>query len=116
MGTSVMQGWQLVKQVRGCLEGPLRSLTGQKHFEKHGPACGATFHPVYGWQAGPNMVKLSLLVLLDGEAVDMDEWELEILSQTWAYVTILLSERNDSHSILVSDTQVMEQTPLPANL
>jgi hypothetical protein len=37
------------------------------------------------------MVKLSLLVLLDGEALDMDEWELEILGETWAYVTILLS-------------------------
>ena len=64
----------------------------QLHFEKHGPAVGASFHPVYGWQAPPNMVKLSLLVLLDGEATDMDEWELEVLGETWAYVTILLSK------------------------
>ncbi|CAD6582759.1 MAG: hypothetical protein TREMPRED_003380 [Tremellales sp. Tagirdzhanova-0007] len=79
LGTQVMAGWQRVKQL---------------HFEKHGPAVGASFHPVYGWQAPPNMVKLSLLVLLDGEATDMDEWELEVLGETWAYVTILLIGRD----------------------
>lgn len=84
-----MSGWQKVKQVGES--DSLRLLTHQLHFEKHGRAVGATFHPVYGWQAPPDMVKLSLLVLLDGEAVDMDEWELEILGETWCYVTILLS-------------------------
>jgi hypothetical protein len=84
-----MSGWQKVKQV-GTVH-PVYLLTHQLHFEKHGRAVGATFHPVYGWQAPPDMVKLSLLVLLDGEAVDMDEWELEILGETWCYVTILLS-------------------------
>ncbi len=51
-----MQGWQMCKQL---------------HFAKHGEKGGAWQHPVYGWQAGPDMVKLSLLVLLDGEANDM---------------------------------------------
>lgn len=78
-GTQVMAGWQKVKQL---------------HFERHGQAAGATWHHVYGWQAPPNMVKLSLLVLLDGEASDMDEWELELLSESWAYVTILLIGRD----------------------
>ena len=36
------------------------------------------------------MPKLSLLVFLDGEANDMDEFELELLGETWAYVTIAL--------------------------
>ncbi len=36
------------------------------------------------------MPKLSLLVFLDGEALDMDEFELELLGETWAYVTIAL--------------------------
>ncbi|THV97099.1 hypothetical protein D6D27_02307 [Aureobasidium pullulans] len=61
-GTRVMTGWQRVKQ---------------RHFEKHSES--ATYHPVYGWQAGPETPMLRLLLLLDGEATDMDEFELELL-------------------------------------
>ncbi|MCJ1296096.1 hypothetical protein MMC34_007661 [Xylographa carneopallida] len=75
-GTQVMQGWQKVK------------ATYFQHQNKdygHG-----TFDPDFGWQATPGMPKLSLLVFLDGEATDMDEFELELLGETWAYVTIAL--------------------------
>lgn len=60
-----MSGWQQIKKM---------------HFEKHGPASGAWYHPVYGWQAGPNMVKLSLLVLLDGEANDSKQEIFDLYS------------------------------------
>ena len=72
-GTRVMTGWQRVKQ---------------RHFEKH--SVSATYHPVYGWQAGPETPMLRLLLLLDGEATDMDEFELELLGLSWAHVTIFL--------------------------
>ncbi|THV83024.1 hypothetical protein D6D29_04197 [Aureobasidium pullulans] len=72
-GTRVMTGWQRVKQ---------------RHFEKHSES--ATYHPVYGWQAGPETPMLRLLLLLDGEATDMDEFELELLGLSWAHVTIFL--------------------------
>lgn len=72
-GTRVMTGWQKVKQ---------------RHFEKH--SASATYHPVYGWQAGPQTPMLRLLLLLDGEATDMDEFELDLLGNSWAHVTIFL--------------------------
>lgn len=72
-GTRVMTGWQKVKQ---------------RHFDKHSES--ATYHPVYGWQAGPQTPMLRLLLLLDGEATDMDEFELELLGLSWAHVTIFL--------------------------
>lgn len=72
-GTRVMTGWQRVKQ---------------RHFEKHSES--ATYHPIYGWQAGPETPMLRLLLLLDGEATDMDEFELELLGLSWAHVTIFL--------------------------
>ncbi|KAI5240551.1 hypothetical protein E4T43_05977 [Aureobasidium subglaciale] len=72
-GTRVMTGWQKVKQ---------------RHFEKHSES--ATYHPVYGWQAGPQTPMLRLLLLLDGEATDMDEFELELLGLSWAHITIFL--------------------------
>ncbi|KAH8659875.1 hypothetical protein BX600DRAFT_383246 [Xylariales sp. PMI_506] len=72
-GTRVMAGWQLVKTL---------------HFQKYPQS--ATYHPVYGWQAGPETPMLRLLLLLDGEAVDMDEFELDLLSLSWAHVTIFL--------------------------
>lgn len=72
-GTRVMTGWQRVKEL---------------HFQKHSES--ATFHPVYGWQAGPETPMLRLLLLLDGEATDMDEFELDLLSLSWAHVTIFL--------------------------
>lgn len=72
-GTRVMTGWQKVKEL---------------HFQKHSES--ATHHPVYGWQAGPETPILRLLLLLDGEATDMDEFELDLLSLSWAHVTIFL--------------------------
>jgi hypothetical protein len=72
-GTRVMTGWQKVKEL---------------HFEKH--AASAIHHPVYGWQAGPETPMLRLLLLLDGEATDMDEFELDLLGLSWAHVTIFL--------------------------
>ncbi|KAK0265246.1 hypothetical protein LTR35_017213 [Friedmanniomyces endolithicus] len=72
-GTRVMTGWQKVKE---------------RHFQKHSES--ATYHPIYGWQAGPETPMLRLLLLLDGEATDMDEFELDILGLSWAHVTIFL--------------------------
>lgn len=71
--TRVMTGWQRCKRL---------------HFEKH--RASATHHPVYGWQAGPETPMLRLLLLLDGEATDMDEFELDLLGNAWAHVTIFL--------------------------
>ena len=71
--TRVMTGWQEVKR---------------RHFEKHSES--ATYHPIYGWQAGPETPMLRLLLLLDGEASDMDEFELDLLGLSWAHVTIFL--------------------------
>lgn len=72
-GTRVMTGWQKVKEL---------------HFEKHHQS--AVHHPIYGWQAGPDTPILRMLLLLDGEATDMDEFELDLLGQSWAHVTIFL--------------------------
>jgi hypothetical protein len=72
-GTRVMTGWQKCKDL---------------HFRKH--SASATHHPVYGWQAGPETPILRLLLLLDGEATDMDEFELDLLGLSWAHVTIFL--------------------------
>ncbi|KAK5167508.1 uncharacterized protein LTR77_007207 [Saxophila tyrrhenica] len=72
-GTRVMTGWQKVKDL---------------HFQKHSES--AVHHPVYGWQAGPSTPMLRLLLLLDGEATDMDEFELDLLGLSWAHVTIFL--------------------------
>ena len=75
-GTQVMQGWQVVKKT---------------YFEHQHKMYGhGRLDPKFGWQATPGMPKLSLLVFLDGEANDMDEFELELLGETWAYVTIAL--------------------------
>ena len=74
--TQVMQGWQVVKNT---------------YFEHQNQKYGhGRLDPEFGWQATPGMPKLSLLVFLDGEANDMDEFELELLGETWAYVTIAL--------------------------
>ncbi|UKZ81637.1 hypothetical protein TrVFT333_009409 [Trichoderma virens FT-333] len=72
-GTRVMTGWQKVKEL---------------HFQKH--SASATYHPVYGWQAGPETPILRVLLLLDGEAQDMDEFELDLLGLSWVHVTIFL--------------------------
>jgi len=75
-GTQVMQGWQVVKNTY---------FNHQHRNYGHG-----RFDDTFGWQPTPGMPKLSLLVFLDGEALDMDEFELELLGETWAYVTIAL--------------------------
>lgn len=72
-GTRVMTGWQKVKDL---------------HFQKHSES--ATHHPIFGWTAGPETPILRLLLLLDGEATDMDEFELDLLGLSWAHVTIFL--------------------------
>ncbi|KAM0465778.1 hypothetical protein ACHAPV_000722 [Trichoderma viride] len=72
-GTRVMTGWQKVKEL---------------HFQKH--SASAIYHPVYGWQAGPETPILRVLLLLDGEAQDMDEFELDLLGLSWVHVTIFL--------------------------
>ncbi|RKO83097.1 hypothetical protein BDK51DRAFT_31042 [Blyttiomyces helicus] len=72
-GTRVMTGWQKVKDM---------------HFRKHSQS--ATHHPVYGWLAGPQTPMLRLLLLLDGEATDMDEFELDVLALDWCHITIFL--------------------------
>lgn len=79
-GTRVMTGWQKVKE---------------KHFQKHSES--ATLHPVFGWQAGPQTPMLRLLLLLDGEATDMDEFELELLGtiETWSSSS---AWRQEAHS------------------
>ncbi|KAJ3016655.1 hypothetical protein HKX48_003932 [Thoreauomyces humboldtii] len=77
-GTCVMQGWLEVKR---------------RHFDLHGGPGKSWVDPKFGQIAEPGFTKLSLLVLLDGEAIDMDEFELELLGQSWAYVTILLIGR-----------------------
>jgi len=82
-GTQVMTGWNMVKNL---------------HFELHGKNGNAWYDETYGWQATPQMPKLSLLVMLDGEASDMDEFELELLGENWAYVTIvLIGQENCPH-------------------
>ena len=75
-GTQVLQGWQVVKQT---------------YFEHQNRNYGhGRLDPKFGWQATPGMPKLSLLIFLGSEADDMDEFELELLGETWAYVTIAL--------------------------
>lgn len=69
----VMTGWQKIKEL---------------HFRKH--SATATYHPNYGWQASPRTPRLRLLLVLSTEPSDIDEFELEILSLPWAYITILL--------------------------
>lgn len=76
-GTRIMQGWQAVKN----------QFFKERHAENE---LWGRWDEVFGWQVTPNMPKLSLLVFLDGEANDMDEFELELLGESWAYVTIAL--------------------------
>jgi hypothetical protein len=71
--TRVMTGWAKIKEL---------------HFQKHFNT--AKYHPTYGWQPGPETPNLRLLLILDGEASDMDECELELLGLSWAYTTIFL--------------------------
>ncbi|KAJ5095074.1 hypothetical protein N7532_007365 [Penicillium argentinense] len=69
----VMAGWQKIKEL---------------HLQKHSGT--ASYHPLYGWMAGPLTPRLKLLLVLNEEASDMNEFELELLSLPWAYITIFL--------------------------
>ncbi|CAG8427742.1 unnamed protein product [Penicillium salamii] len=69
----VMLGWQNIKEL---------------HFQKHSET--VTYHPMYGWQAGPQTPRLRLVLMLAGEIADMDEFELTLLDASWAYITIFL--------------------------
>jgi hypothetical protein len=77
-GTRVMTGWQKVKDL---------------HFQKR--SLSATHHPEFGWQPGPQTPMLRLLLILDGEATDMDEFELDLLGLSFAHVTIFLVGAED---------------------
>jgi len=74
-GTQVMQGWQATKNV---------------YFTRMSALGHGYLDDTYSWQPTPSMPKLSLLVFLDGEADDMDEFELELLGEAWAFVSIVL--------------------------
>jgi len=74
-GTQVMQGWQMAKNT---------------YFTRMSALGHGRFDSTYGWQPTPSMPKLCLLIFLDGEADDMDEFELELLGEVWAFVTIVL--------------------------
>ncbi|KGO48013.1 hypothetical protein PEX1_061610 [Penicillium expansum] len=71
--TQLMLGWQRAKEL---------------HFQKHSGT--AIYHPMYGWQARPQTPILRLLIVLDGEATDMNEFLLDLLGLSWVYVTIFL--------------------------
>ncbi|KAI9352615.1 hypothetical protein BDR26DRAFT_849563, partial [Obelidium mucronatum] len=95
----VMEGWQVVKSI----------FFEQMYLKGHG-----LFDRVFGWQPTPGMPKLSLLVFLDGESEDIDEFELELMGQTWAYVTIVLVGYEDCpnhHSNAVEFERVAEFNP-----
>lgn len=78
---TLMRGWQVVKE----------TYFDRQHKDGHG-----RLDQKFGWQATPGMPKLSLLVFLGGRAVDMDEFQLELLGADWAYVTIALVGMEDS--------------------
>ncbi|KAJ3070864.1 hypothetical protein HDU98_006129 [Podochytrium sp. JEL0797] len=62
-----------------------------RFFEKmHREGGHGVYHEKFGWQETVGIPKCSLIVFLDGTAMDMSAFELELLSVTWAYVTIVL--------------------------
>jgi hypothetical protein len=90
----LIQPWNLNEIWRNIgFKGRAQVMTGwlkakELHFQKH--SATATYHPVHGWQAGPETPTLRLLLILDGRASDMDVFELELLGVSWAYITIFL--------------------------
>ncbi|KAJ5823612.1 hypothetical protein N7447_005952 [Penicillium robsamsonii] len=88
--TRLMLGWQRAKEL---------------HFQKHSGT--AIHHPMYGWQAGPQTPILRLLIVLDGEAADMNEFQLDLLGLSWVYVTIFLvgADRCPHHHRLANELQ-----------
>ncbi|CAG8895116.1 unnamed protein product [Penicillium egyptiacum] len=71
----------------------------------------ATHHPMYGWQAGPKTPILRLLIVVDGEAIDIHEFELDLLGSSWVYVTVCLIgvERPLDHHRYANELQRMSQ-------
>ncbi|KAF9248545.1 hypothetical protein DTO013E5_6330 [Penicillium roqueforti] len=93
--TRLMLGWQRAKEL---------------HFQKHSRT--AIYHPMYGWQAGPQTPILRLLIVLDGEAPDMNEFQLDLLGLSWVYVTIFLvgAEQCPNHHRLANELQIISNT------
>lgn len=93
--TRLMLGWQRAKEL---------------HFQKHSRT--AIYYPMYGWQAGPQTPILRLLIVLDGEAPDMNEFQLDLLGLSWVYVTIFLvgAEQCPNHHRLANELQIISNT------
>ncbi|KXG53214.1 uncharacterized protein PGRI_002640 [Penicillium griseofulvum] len=93
--TRLMLGWQKAKEL---------------HFQKHSGT--AIHHPMYGWQAGPQTPILRLLLILDGEPADMNEFQLDLLGLSWVYVTIFLmgADRCPHHHRLANELQRISNT------
>ncbi|KAJ5971856.1 uncharacterized protein N7479_001774 [Penicillium vulpinum] len=93
--TRLMLGWQRAKEL---------------HFQKHFGT--AVYHPMYGWQAGPQTPILRLLIVLDGEAADMNEFQLDLLGLSWVYVTIFLmgADGCPNHHRLANELQRISNT------
>ncbi|KAJ5206348.1 hypothetical protein N7491_003032 [Penicillium cf. griseofulvum] len=93
--TRLMLGWQRAKEL---------------HFQKHSGT--AIYHPMYGWQAGPQTPILRLLIVLDGEAADMNEFQLDLLGLSWVYVTIFLmgADRCPHHHRLANELHRISNT------
>lgn len=90
-----MLGWQRAKEL---------------HFHKHSGT--AIYHPMYGWQAGPQTPILRLLIVLDGEVTDMNEFLLDLLGLNWVYVTIFLMgpDRCPNHHRRANELQRISNT------
>ena len=69
----IMPGWQKTKNL---------------HLQKYSET--ATHHPTYGWQGGPKTPILRLLIVVDGEAIDINEFEIDLHGSSWAHVTVCL--------------------------
>ncbi|CAI7663604.1 unnamed protein product [Penicillium crustosum] len=93
--TRLMLGWQRAKEL---------------HFQKHSGT--AIYHPMYGWQAGPQTPILRLLIVLDGEVPDMNEFLLDLLGLNWVYITIFLMgpDRCPNHHRRANELQRISNT------
>ncbi|CAI7572421.1 unnamed protein product [Penicillium glandicola] len=91
----LMLGWQRAKEM---------------HFQKHSGT--AIYHPMYGWKAGPETPTLRLLIVVDGEVTDMNEFLLDLLGLSWVYVTIFLmgADRCPDHHRLANELQRISNT------
>ncbi|KAL1855973.1 hypothetical protein Plec18170_003840 [Paecilomyces lecythidis] len=92
--------------------GTSRLMTGfQKakdlHFQQYPES--ATYHPIYGWQAGPKTPMLRLLLIINGETNGIPELELELLDLPWVRITIFLMGANGCmrHHQLANELQRM---------